>query len=90
MPTLFAAAVNCNTAMELNANSWRLDLRDTHVHAAIELGALISVNTDSHAANDFDQLRYGILTARRGWLTPESCINCFSQDALDAWLARSC
>ena len=90
MPTLFAASANCNTAMELNANSWRLDLRDTHVHAAIELGALISVNTDSHAANDFDQLRYGILTARRGWLTPESCINCFTQDALAAWLARSC
>lgn len=90
MPTLFAAAANCNTAMELNANSWRLDLRDTHVHAAVELGALISVNTDSHAANDFDQLRYGILTARRGWLTPESCINCFTHDALAAWLARSC
>ncbi len=90
MPTLFAAAAACNTAMEINANSWRLDLRDTQVHAAIDAGALISINTDAHAASDFDQLRYGILTARRGWLTPEKCINCFSFDHLRAWLARSC
>ena len=90
MPTLFAAAAACQTAMEINANSWRLDLRDTHVHAAIQAGAMISINTDTHAASDFDQLRYGILTARRGWLIPENCINCFSFDRLLAWLGRSC
>ncbi|MBC8202891.1 MAG: DNA polymerase/3'-5' exonuclease PolX [Planctomycetes bacterium] len=90
MPSLFAAAAACNTALEINANSWRLDLRDTHVRGAIDAGAMISINTDAHAANDFDQLRYGILTARRGWLTPDKCINCLTFDALMAWLARSC
>ena len=90
MPTLFAAAFEHHTAMELNANSWRLDLRDTHVRAAIALGVMISINTDAHKANDFDQLRYGILTARRGGLTPENCLNSFSKVALSAWLTRSC
>jgi len=89
MPTLFAAAAACKTAMEINANSWRLDLRDTHVKAAIHAGAMLSINTDAHAASDFDQLRYGILTARRGWLTSEKCINCFTFDNLMTWLARS-
>jgi DNA polymerase (family 10) len=90
MPTLFAAAFEHHTAMELNANSWRLDLRDTHVRAAIALGVMISINTDAHKANDFDQLRYGILTARRGGLTPENCLNSFSKVDLSAWLTRSC
>jgi len=90
MPTLFAAAAEHHTALEINANSWRLDLRDTHVHGAINAGAMISINTDAHAVSDFDQLRYGISAARRGWLTPANCINCFSYKTLMAWLARSC
>lgn len=90
MQVLFAAAAEHNTAMELNANSWRLDLRDTHVRAAVELGVLISLNTDAHGAVDFDQLRYGILTARRGWLSAASCVNCMAHDDLQTWLRRSC
>ncbi|MBC8523158.1 DNA polymerase/3'-5' exonuclease PolX [PVC group bacterium] len=90
MPTLFAAAAQCNTAMELNANSWRLDLRDIHLQVAIEAGAMISINTDAHWASDFDQLRYGILTAKRGWVTPEKCVNCYSETDLETWLAHTC
>jgi DNA polymerase (family 10) len=89
MQTLIDAAVATNTALELNANSLRLDLRDTHVKAAVEAGAMISVNTDAHVPEHFDQLRYGIGTARRGWLTPAGCINCFSHEDLTAWLDRA-
>ncbi|MDP7008737.1 MAG: DNA polymerase/3'-5' exonuclease PolX [Phycisphaerales bacterium] len=90
MSVLFAAAAETQTALEINANSWRLDLRDTHVQGAIEAGVMISINTDAHSAEDFDQLRYGILTARRGWVTPDKCINCFSPSQLKTWLARKC
>jgi len=86
MDDLIAAAVEHNTALEINANSMRLDLRDTHVRAAVEAGALLAINTDAHSVADFDQLRYGILTARRGWLTPMQCINTWTKTKLAKWL----
>ncbi|MCH7797913.1 MAG: DNA polymerase/3'-5' exonuclease PolX [Planctomycetes bacterium] len=83
---LIEAAVEHGTALEINANSRRLDLRDTHVRAAVEAGALIAVNTDVHRAENFDELRYGIMTARRGWLRPEQCVNTWSSRKLLEWL----
>ena len=81
------AAVEHKTALEINSNSWRLDLRDVHVKAAVDAGASIAVNTDAHCIEDFDQLRYGVLTARRGWLTPGQCLNTWTRPALTRWLA---
>ena len=89
MTTIIAAAVEHNTALEINANSYRLDLRDIHIRAAAEAGAMLSMNTDSHRPEDFEQLRYGILTARRGWLEASSCINCMEHDVLQTWLASN-
>jgi len=83
---LIAAAVEHDTAMEINANYLRLDLRDIHVKAAVDAGAKIAINTDAHAPEHFDFLRYGIMTARRGWLTPGSCINAWPKAKLHAWL----
>jgi DNA polymerase (family 10) len=88
IPTLVAAATEHNTALELNANSYRLDLRDTHVRAACEGNAWIAINTDSHRPVDFEQLQFGILTARRGWALPSNCINCLEHDELQTWLRR--
>ncbi len=90
MPTLVSAASDNNTALEINANSYRLDLRDIHVRAAVDAGAMIAINTDSHRPEDFDQLKYGILTARRGWLTHKTCVNCCNHDELQTWLRRNC
>ncbi len=88
MAAIAGAAAASGTALEINANSWRLDLRDSHVRAAVDAGALLALNTDAHSAADLDQLRYGVLTARRGWLAPERCINAWSARELHAWLAR--
>jgi len=84
--SLVAAAAENDTALEINANDRRLDLRDTHVRAAVEAGAPIAINTDAHSADNFDLLRYGIMTARRGWLTAEGCINTWPAKRLHAWL----
>ena len=75
------------TALEINANPLRLDLRDTQVRLAVEMGCLIAIDTDAHRPEDFDLLRYGILTARRGRLGPEQCINAWTAKKLHAWLA---
>jgi len=86
MDEIIAAAVEHDTALEINAHWMRLDLRDTHVRAAVEAGALIAIDCDVHAPSDFDNLRYGVQTARRGWLTPEKCVNCWAKAKLHAWL----
>ncbi len=83
---LIEAAVEHDTALELNANSRRLDLRDVHVRAAVEAGALVAVNTDAHRPEHFDELGYGIMTARRGWLGPDQCVNAWTAQKLMKWI----
>lgn len=83
---LIEAAVEHKTALEINANHLRLDLRDVHVKAAVDVGAMIAIDTDAHGPGDFDELRYGILTARRGWLTAEKCVNTWTKAKLMKWL----
>ncbi len=85
---LAEAAAECETALEINANWHRLDLRDRHVRIARECGCLISINTDAHADSDFDFLRYGVITARRGGLERERCINSWTPKRLRRWLER--
>lgn len=86
MGEVFAAACEHNVALEINAHWLRLDLRDTHIQGAVEAGCLLAINCDVHAPADFDNLRYGVLTARRGWLTPDRCINCWDGEKLRAWI----
>ncbi|MEM7230507.1 MAG: DNA polymerase/3'-5' exonuclease PolX, partial [Planctomycetota bacterium] len=86
VPTLIAAAVEHDTAMEINSNFLRLDLRDTHVRAVVEAGGLIAIDTDAHTPQHFEFLRYGVTTARRGWLTKQQCINAWSKTKLYRWL----
>ena len=61
--------------LELNANPQRLDLLDTHCQQAREEGVLISINSDAHGSRDFDNLRFGVGQARRGWLEKADVLN---------------
>ncbi|SDY56149.1 DNA polymerase (family 10) [Collimonas sp. OK242] len=61
--------------LELNAQPSRLDLTDTHCMMAKNEGVLISVNSDAHSIFDFDDLRFGIAQARRGWLEKKDVLN---------------
>ncbi len=85
---IIAAAVEHDTALEINAHWMRLDLRDTHVRAAAEAGCKIAIDCDDHAPTDFDNIRFGIATARRGWLTPELCVNTWTPKKLHNWLKK--
>ena len=62
-------------AMELNAYPDRLDLNDRHLRLAKEHGVKIVINTDSHHTSHLDKIRFGILQARRAWLTKEDVLN---------------
>ena len=86
MDELIAAAIEHDVALEINAHWMRLDLRDTHVRAAVEAGCKIAIDCDVHQSGDYDNLRYGIMTAQRGWLTPELCVNSWPKKKLHDWL----
>jgi len=88
MQSLFNAAAEHQVALEINANAMRLDLRDTHARAAIEAGAVLSINTDAHGAADLEHLTYGVLTARRAGAEARQVINCWSCEDLLAWVAQ--
>ena len=62
-------------AMELNAYPDRLDLCDRHLRLAKERGVKIVINTDAHHTSHLNKIRYGVLQARRAWLTPQDVLN---------------
>ncbi len=63
------AAKENGVAVECNAHPERLDLKDTHLMRAKELGVPVVISTDSHRVAELDLIRYGVDQARRGWLT---------------------
>lgn len=85
MDAVFEAARQHGTALEINANPHRLDLEAQYARRAVELGIPICIDTDAHAAEQMDLLYFGILTARRGWVTAESVINTWPVDRFIAW-----
>jgi len=61
--------------LELNAHPERLDLLDVHCQLAHDEGVLVAVSSDAHRVQDFDNLRYGVGQARRGWLEKTDVLN---------------
>ncbi len=68
-------AVETGTALEINAQPDRLDLRDTHARLAGEAGVRIPVTTDAHSTSALGYAVFGVGLARRAWLTKEQVLN---------------
>jgi DNA polymerase (family 10) len=75
MDAVLRAAANNKVAMELNAYPDRLDLCDMHLRMAKERGVKIVINTDAHHTSHMEKIKYGILQARRAWLTKADVLN---------------
>jgi DNA polymerase (family 10) len=88
MQALYRAAKKHDVALEINAHWLRLDLRDVHVKGAIDAGCLVAIDCDVHDPRDFDNLRYGVVTARRGWVRPDRCVNAWDAARLHGWLRK--
>jgi DNA polymerase (family 10) len=69
------AAAEAGTAVELNANPWRLDLDPSHHARAVELGIRVPIAPDAHSAEGMDDVDWGVLAARHGGLRPEDVPN---------------
>ena len=72
---ILKAAAQYKVAMELNSYPDRLDLCDSHLRLAKRHGVKIVINTDSHHTSHMEKIRYGVLQARRAWLTKEDVLN---------------
>lgn len=75
LPQVIERARERGCFLELNSQPTRLDLMDTFCQIARDEGVLISINSDAHSTDDFDNLRFGIAQARRGWLEQTDILN---------------
>lgn len=75
MDAVLTAAAKNKVAMELNSYPDRLDLNDVHLRQAKRRGVKIVINTDSHHTSHLEKIRYGILQAKRAWLTKDDILN---------------
>jgi DNA polymerase (family 10) len=75
MHAVLTAAANHKVAMELNAYPDRLDLNDANLRQAKQQGVKIVINTDSHHTSHMEKIRFGVLQARRAWLTNDDVLN---------------
>ena len=88
IPRVLAAAVERGVALELNGQAERMDLGDVHVRLAREMGARFVISSDAHSIDSFNNVRWSVSMARRGWLAPADVLNTYPLDTLRASLRR--
>ena len=75
LEALFAAAARTGTMLEINANPDRRDLSDVHARAAARAGVRLLIDSDAHRTRTLANMRWGIYTARRAWLSADLIAN---------------
>jgi len=82
---LVALAAEHNTAIEINASPWRLDLDWSFGNKAKEVGMMTSINPDAHSIGGIDVMKYGVRIARKGKYEKERVLNTKSADEVTAF-----
>jgi len=75
-------------ALEVDSQPARLDLKDTHIRAAVELGCKISISSDAHSVDQLRFMELGIAQARRGWAQEKDVINTWPLKKLERFLKK--
>ena len=83
---LIDLAAKENTAIEINANPWRLDLDWRYGNKAKETGLMTCINPDAHSTDGIDDIRYGVMIARKGKYGPDRVLNTKSADEFEKWI----
>ena len=84
---VYQEAARTGTVLEMNGSPHRLDLSVERARRAVEVGCLLSIDSDAHKTAEFDHLGWGISQARRAWVEPASVLNTRSRADLLAWVA---
>ncbi len=72
---ILKVAKETGTILEINSSPDRLDLKDTNIRKAKEMGIKMIINTDSHQKEQLHLIEFGIAQARRGWAEKQDIIN---------------
>jgi DNA polymerase (family 10) len=88
LDVILRRAAGLGVAMELNSSPHRLDLRDSHLKLAKELGCKIVIDTDSHRTRELDLMRYGVEQARRAGLEARDVLNTLPFEDFQAAIRR--
>jgi len=86
LPAVIEQAARTGTALEVNADPSRLDLKDVHCKMAVEAGVKLALGTDAHSPGSLAFMSFGVATAARGWATKRDVVNTLSLTQLKAWL----
>jgi DNA polymerase (family 10) len=86
MASVIKHAAETHTVLEVNANPYRLDLKDTHCKMAIESGVMLCLGTDAHSTTDLNLMHFGVATAARGWATKANILNTLPLAKIKAWI----
>jgi DNA polymerase (family 10) len=85
---VYRAAARTGTVLEMNGSPHRLDLSVERARRALELGCLLSIDSDAHHTREFGYLEWGVSQARRAWVQAGDVLNTRSRADLLAWLHR--
>ena len=88
LEAVLQACARHGVVVELNANPQRLDLDWRWHKRALELGCLLSINPDAHAAGEMAYMEYGLKIARKGGVPPERVLNCMSLQEIAQYFAQ--
>ena len=86
MNQLIEWAVEHNTAIEINASPWRLDLDWRHGQKARQAGLLTSINPDAHSVEGIDDIRFGVMIAQKACFEKERVLNSLGLEEFGKWL----
>ena len=85
---LFRTAAGTGTAMEIDGAPGHLDMDGTLARRAVALGVTVVIDSDCHRADALGrQMRFGLGTARRGWIEPQHVLNTRGIDAVREFIA---
>jgi DNA polymerase (family 10) len=85
---IIEAAALRGVAIEVNGNPNRLDLKSEYVRKAVDRGVKLVVGPDSHSTREIENVRYAVLTARRGWAKRSDVLNTLDAVAFAATLKQ--
>lgn len=88
MEAIMQEAVKTGTMLEINAAPERLDLNDAHVRRAVEVGVKLMINCDAHRTDEFENMKFGVATACRGWATTENVANTMPWKEFEAFIKQ--
>jgi DNA polymerase (family 10) len=85
---IFTAAKASKVALEINAYPERLDLKDVHIKAGVDKGAMFVINTDAHNEHHLKFIEFGIAQARRGWAESKDVLNTLPWKKFEKYISK--